>query len=136
MRRVIVLAAFLLAAWLTATRALADPCAAPLPTRAGATLSGRVEWNGDGDGRCVRTAAGLVEVRLADFNAPEKGEHGWREARGALRDLAMNRWAVCTVRAGRYGRTNTYDRVLAVCRVGGRRLGDAMRAKGVTEGGR
>jgi len=119
-----------------AAPALADPCNAPLPTREGSTFSGRVEYVGDGDGLCVRTEAGLVEVRLADFNAPEVGEPGWREAKLDLRDIAMHRWAVCTVTGGRYGRTTSYDRVIAVCRIGGRRLGDAMRAEGAPEGGR
>jgi hypothetical protein len=30
----------------------------------------------------------------------------------------------------------TYDRMSAVCRIGGRSLGDLMRAAGVAEGGR
>ena len=78
----------------------------------------------------------LKGVGQNDTNAPEKGQPGWREAKSILRALAYERWAVCTVASGRYRRTISYDRVIAVCRVEGRRLGDAMRARGAPEGGR
>ena len=35
----------------------------------------------------------------------------------------------------RNGRVVVYDRVIATCRVNGRRVGDLMRAAGVREGG-
>lgn len=112
-----------------ATSAEADPCEAPLP-RQGTTFAGPVTYIGDGDSLCITTPAGQIEVRLADFNAPELQEPGGREARETLRRLVMGRRAVC--RAGR----RSYDRVVARCEVGGTSIGDLMRRAGVREGGR
>ncbi|HYD26926.1 nuclease [Brevundimonas sp.] len=107
---------------LAASPALADPCEAPLPTREGQTFSGPIGWVIDGDSICVRTADGLVEVRLEDADAAELGTP---EGEAAKRRMMRNkaRHAVCTVRRGRNGRTTSYDRVIAVCRVGGVSLG-------------
>lgn len=109
--------------------ARADPCEAPLP-RQGTTFIGPVTYVGDGDSLCVTTPAGQVEIRLADFNAPELQEPGGRDARETLRRLVMGRRAIC--RAGR----RSYDRVVARCEVGGTGIGDLMRRAGVREGGR
>lgn len=111
------------------TPALADPCEAPLP-RPGTLFQGRVEYVGDGDSLCVKTASGLVEVRLADFNAPELREPNGLAARETLRRLTMGQTASC--RAGR----RSYDRVVAHCTVRRARIGDMMRSAGVDEGGR
>ena len=111
-----------------ATSAHADPCEAPLP-REGATFSGPVTYIGDGDSLCVTTASGQVEVRIADFNAPELREPGGQAAKETLRRLVFGRTATC--RAGR----RSYDRVVARCTVNGRSVGDLMRAAGVREGG-
>lgn len=54
--------------------AYADPCKAPLPAQAGVQFSGTVRYVGDGDSLCVGRTADpntWIEVRLADFNAPE-----------------------------------------------------------------
>lgn len=112
-----------------ATSAHADPCEAPLP-REGITFAGPVTYVGDGDSLCITTPAGQVEIRLADFNAPELQEPGGRDARETLRRLVMGRRAIC--RAGR----RSYDRVVARCEVGGISIGDLMRRAGVEEGGR
>lgn len=137
---------------LVATPALADPCKAipdrgPMPAylAKGRTFSGPVTYVGDGDSMCVdvqvmlvqRGAAGRaggagatwVEVRVADFYAPELHAAGGREAKTALERIAKDKQVVCT--AGR----RTYDRVVGTCRIGGRTIGDLMRAAGVTEGG-
>lgn len=111
------------------TPALADPCEAPLP-RPGTLFQGRVEYVGDGDSLCVKTASGLVEVRLADFNAPELREPDGRSARETLRRLGMGQIASC--RAGR----RSYDRVVAHCTIRRERIGDMMRSAGIDEGGR
>jgi micrococcal nuclease len=122
-----------------ASPVLADPCKAipdhgPAPAylRPGATFSGPVVYVGDGDSLCVAVGPGpaqWVEVRLADFYAPELSQAGGPEAKAALDLIAKGRAAVCIAEH------QTYDRVAAVCRVGGRSLGDLMRAAGVREGG-
>ena len=59
---------------LSAAPAYADPCKAPLPPQPGVQFSGTVRYVGDGDGLCVGKTADpseWVEVRLADFDAPE-----------------------------------------------------------------
>lgn len=128
-------------ALLLAGPALADPCRAipqkgPMPASLarGERFSGPVVHVGDGDSLCVavgpRRGADWVEVRLADFYAPELHESGGRAARDALARITSGRRVDCVSRG------RTWDRVAAVCRLGGRSLGDHMRAAGVAEGGR
>lgn len=121
-----------LMAMLLASPALADPCEAPLP-KPGATFAGQVRYVGDGDGFCVGTGPdphNWIEVRLADFYAPEINEPGGEAAKAALTRIAKEKRAEC-VAGGR-----SYDRVVAQCRIEGRKLGELMRASGVREGGR
>lgn len=125
-----------------ASPVLADPCtripdrgSMPAELRAGSTFSGPVVYVGDGDSLCVQTIPGIggrgwVEVRLADFNAPELSEPNGRAARETLSRLTMGRTIRC--RAGR----RSWDRVVAHCTLGDRNLGDLMRDAGVREGGR
>lgn len=115
-------------ALLAAGPAFADPCEAPLP-KAGERFSGEVKYVGDGDSLCVETASGLVEVRLADFYAPELSEVGGPEAKRELKRVAMWRRLDCV--AGR----RSYDRVVAVCRRDGVSVGEIMKTL-VEEGGR
>jgi micrococcal nuclease len=120
--------------------ALADPCEAiprdgPLPPylHRGAEFSGPVPYVGDGDSLCVAIGADAsewVEVRLADFYAPELQEPGGEAAKAALGRIALGR--VVTCEAGR----RSYDRVVAACTLQGVSLGDRMRASGVVQGGR
>jgi hypothetical protein len=73
-----------------ATTAMADPCKAipdqgPMPTylQPGARFSGPVVYVGDGDSLCVGVGPqpdAWVEVRLADFTAPELNEPGGPQA--------------------------------------------------------
>lgn len=134
------------AAWLTSTAALAaDPCTAipehgPLPPyiALGKPFRGQVSHIIDGDGLCVATGNGpstWVEVRLADFFAPELNEGG-RAAKAALERLAMNRAIVCVPQLGFKGDIRTGDRIVARCQIGNRSVGDLMRGAGVREGGR
>jgi endonuclease YncB( thermonuclease family) len=128
--------------WLTAAPgpAHADPChyipdRGPLPAELhkGATFSGPVRYVGDGDSRCVGDSSEprlWVEVRLADFYAPELHSPGGMAAKAALDRLARNRHAVCTAGA------RSYDRVVALCRIDGVSIGDLMRRAGVAEGGK
>lgn len=121
-------------ALLLASEAVADPCEADLP-RPGVRFEGTARYVGDGDMVCVEVGgrsqgSTWVEVRLADFSAPELGEVGGPEARDTLRRMVMGRRLSCV--AGR----RSYDRVVAVCRLGGVSVGDLMRRAGVTEGGR
>ena len=88
---------------------------------------------GDGDSLCVGGGpdpATWVEVRLADFYAPELHDPGGANAKRVLERLTFGRPVSCV--AGR----RTYDRVAAVCTLRGVRLGDLMRAAAVPEGGR
>lgn len=116
--------------------AMAQSCAGPLPSQAGETFAGKVLYVTDGDGICVQGPRGRVKVRLGDFDAPEMREFGGPEAKAALRRIAEGRNVRCRVVRGRYGRTISYDRVIAVCTLNRRRLGEAMRAAGAPEGGR
>jgi micrococcal nuclease len=114
-----------------ASPALADPCTAPLPP-AGTEFSGVVRYVGDGDSLCVGPAADpttWIEVRLADFYAPELRAPGGEAAKATLTQLVKGRHAACA--AGR----RSYDRVVAQCTVNGHDIGNLMRAAGVREGG-
>ena len=119
-------------AWLWATPALADPCEGPLPAR-NTIFSGVVRYVGDGDGLCVGPAGRpdrWIEVRIADFYAPELHEQGGLDAKQRLERLVMGQTIAC--RAGR----RSYDRVIAACTIRGRPLGDLLRAQGGRQGGR
>lgn len=114
----------------TITPAMADPCNAELPQK-GEKFSGPVTYIVDGDGLCVGNDRGGIEVRLGDFDAPELREPGGKEAKAALERIALRRHVEC-IRTGR----KTWDRVVSVCTLNGRPLGDVMRAAGISEGGR
>jgi endonuclease YncB( thermonuclease family) len=118
--------------------AFADPCEGQLPHRAGQTFSGTVRYVGDGDSLCVGQSNDpntWIEVRLADFNAPEFHSPTGPQAKAALERIAMGHVAQCVAGGGRHGNVTSYDRVIATCSVNGRRIGDLMRAAGVREGG-
>lgn len=123
-----------------AAPALADPCEAPVRGyKAGQTVSGTVLYVGDADSVCValgRDPSTWLEIRLADFYGPELNSPGGRQGKAAMERLAFGKQAVCTVqRSDRGNHTYSYDRLIAVCRVGGTSLGDQMRRAGVQEGG-
>jgi len=130
----------ILIALAAAAPALADPCKAipdkgPMPSHLarGSSFSGTVVYVGDGDSLCVATGprrgADWVEVRVADFYAPELSAPGGREAKAALARIAMGRTAACRAQK------RSYDRVVARCVVDGRSIGDHLRRAGVREGG-
>lgn len=123
-----------------AAPALADPCEAPVKGfKAGQAFAGEVRYVGDGDSICVGSSADpstWIEVRLSDFYAPELREPGGEAAKREMVSLTDGRTARCTAVIGDHGRTVSYDRVIAVCRVGGVSLGDLMRRASVAEGGR
>ncbi|HQT52211.1 MAG TPA: nuclease [Phenylobacterium sp.] len=122
-----------------APAALADPCKAipdrgPMPgyLSPGSTFSGPVAYVGDGDSMCVAVGQGpqtWVEVRVADFYAPELHAPGGAQAKAALERITRGKRAICKARH------RSSDRVVAVCRIGGRSVGDLMRSAGVAEGG-
>lgn len=118
--------------------ARADPCEGRLPSQAGQAFSGPVRYVGDGDSLCLGASdspATWIEVRLSDFNAPELHDPGGREARERLSGLVQDRTLTCVAEHGRNGRVIVWDRVIAACRLGGRRVGDLLRAAGAREGG-
>jgi micrococcal nuclease len=120
--------------------ARADPCdlipeRGPMPAevRSGQAFSGPVVYVGDGDSLCVAlgpSQSQWAEVRLADFYAPELHEAGGSEAKASLGRLVEGKSVEC-IAANR-----SYDRVVAVCRLRGRKVGDLMRSAGIQEGGR
>ncbi len=121
-----------------ATMARADPCEGRLPTRHGETFAGTVRYVGDGDSLCVGQTSNpddWIEVRLADFDAPELREREGRRSRDILTRLTRGRQVTCTATRGRSGRVLSYDRVIATCRLGRQRLGDLLRTQRAPEGG-
>lgn len=112
--------------------AWADPCTAPIPAT-GSSFSGQVRYVGDGDSLCVGPSgnpATWIEVRVADFYAPELHTPDGPKAKATLERIALGLTAQCV--AGR----RSYDRVVARCTIGGSSIGDMMRRAGVREGGR
>ena len=100
--------------------------------RRGRVCSGSVVYVGDGDSLCVALGpshAQRAEVRLADFYAPELHDAGRPEAKKALSRLVEGKKVECIAEH------RNYDRVVAVCRLRGRSVGDLMRSSGVGEGG-
>ncbi|AUW59278.1 nuclease [Sphingobium sp. SCG-1] len=119
-------------AWAWASPALADPCEKALPAK-GTSFSGIVRYVGDGDRLCdglARRPSHWIEVRLADFYAPELHERGGQVAKRRLQRIVMGKTLVC--RAGR----RSYDRVVGACTAGGRPLGTVLGNAGGVEGGR
>lgn len=112
--------------------AFSDPCTAPLPAL-GSSFSGIVRYVGDGDSICVGTStdpSSWIEVRIADFYAPELHAPGGTQAKVTLERIGLGRDVRCM--AGR----RSYDRVIAQCSLNGTSVGDLMRRAGITEGGR
>lgn len=117
---------------LVPTAALADPCTAPLP-QPGTSFSGTVRYVGDGDSICVGSSSAAstwIEVRVADFYAPELHTADGPKAKAAMERVALGRNVQCT--AGK----RSYDRVVAQCSLNGTSIGELMRREGVIEGGR
>lgn len=128
--RIAIIAACVAGAW--ASPALADPCEGALPPK-GTAFSGVVRYVGDGDGLCIGPTGRpdrWIEIRLADFYAPELHEPGGVEAKRRLERIVMGKPLAC--HAGR----RSYDRVVATCTLGGRPLRGLLRAAGGAEGGR
>jgi endonuclease YncB( thermonuclease family) len=116
----------------------ADPCKATLPTQAGVRFFGVVRYVGDGDGLCVGKTADpreWIEVRLADFNAPELHQPGGAAAKAALEGIALHHTVICMTERGRGGRVISYDRVIARCWIGPDSIGELLRQAGVLAGG-
>lgn len=120
--------------------AAADPCRAvpdrgPTPDHLapGQSFSGPVVYVGDGDSLCVDVGGGpdaWVEVRLADFYASELNSAGGATAKQALEDATRGQNLDCVAQ------DRSYDRVVALCVIDGRSVGDILRDAGLREGGR
>lgn len=122
----------------------ADPCKAipdqgPAPSwlKPGTTISGPVTYIVDGDGLCVaaipgreRDPATWVEIRVADFYAVELNDPGGQAEKAALERLVAGKTVSCKIQK------QSYDRAVAACTIGGRSVGQLLRAQGVSEGGR
>jgi len=106
----------------------------------GQTFTGPVVHIIDGDGLCVevpntnvegtKVGDNWVEVRIADFYAPETSEPGGTEATQALTRIAFGKPVSCKADH------RSYDRVVAQCFLDGKSLGDLMREAHIAEGGR
>jgi endonuclease YncB( thermonuclease family) len=121
-----------------ASPAKADPCEGPLPNRSGVEFSGTVRYVGDGDSLCVGQTDDpneWIEVRIADFDAPELHRPGGEAAKAALVRLALGQPVVCTTERGRSGRVISFDRVIARCWIGSVSIGNLLRRAGIAEGG-
>jgi len=121
-----------------ASPAKADPCEGPLPSRPSVEFSGAVRYVGDGDSLCVGQTDDpneWIEVRIADFDAPELHRPGGEAAKAALVRLALGQPVACTTERGRRGRVVSFDRVIARCWIGSASIGDLLRRAGVAEGG-
>lgn len=104
----------------------------PAELRQGRVFMGPAPYVGEGDSLCVALGKApnrWVEVRLADFFAPELAEPGGSRARDVLIRITRGRRVECV--AG----SRSLDRVVAVCRIAGVSIGDMLRAAGVAEGG-
>lgn len=122
-----------------ATTVHADPCKAipdkgPLPAHLGpgTVVEGPVTYVGDGDGLCVAlgdTPDRWVEIRLADFYAPELGEPGGPQAKRILERIVLGRRLACRIEK------QSYDRAIARCALGAEAVGDLLRRNGAKEGG-
>ena len=132
-------ALLMLAGLVVSTAAHADPCTARVSGyRPGEVVRGTIHYVGDGDSLCVgpsRDPSTWVEIRLADWFAPELHDAGGRQAKRALERL-LGQTAVCTAVRGQDGRTASYDRLIAICSVRGRTIADQMRRAGIEQGGR
>lgn len=131
-------AAFALMLFSWAAPAQADPCEGRLPAAAGQKFAGLIRYVGDGDSLCVGQSPDpqtWIEVRLADFDAPELHAPEGRRAKMLLEQIAFGRRAQCEARRGRSGRVISHDRVIAVCRVDGRSVGDLLRERHAPQGG-
>ncbi len=118
--------------------AWADPCEGRLPGRAGEPFAGLVRYVGDGDSLCLGNTtdpATWIEVRLSDFDAPELHSATGRADRDRLVRLVARRRLDCVAVRGRNGRVIVHDRVIASCRLNGRRVGDLLRGAGGRDGG-
>lgn len=123
----------------SAENAFADPCEGELPSVAGVVFSGTVRHVIDGDGWCVGQSGDpstWIEVRSSDFDAAELRTAEGRRGKAIAERVLLGRQMRCRSSTGRDGHTVvTYDRVLAVCSVDGRRVADVLRDAGVPEGG-
>lgn len=118
--------------------ARADSCEAPLPSHAGTTFTGTVRYVGDGDSLCVGQTPDpneWIEVRLSDINAPEVHADSGKAARAAVVRLSLGRQVTCEAKRGCDGRVISFDRVIALCRIGHQSIGDLLREAGIAEGG-
>jgi endonuclease YncB( thermonuclease family) len=78
----------------------------------------------DGDTFC----AGVIEVRVADLDAPERGTREGKAATGALVDILRGQVLTCEARG------TSFDRVVAICRLDdGRALDGLMIASGTAK---
>jgi len=104
-RRVLSPPAFVLCAFAfsaMATPARAAPCEGRLPSQPGQQFSGTVRYVGDGDGLCVGNSSDpntWIEVRLADFDAPELRAPDGRLSKSLLEQVAFGQNVACAARA-------------------------------------
>jgi len=89
---------------------LAIPWSAPTAQCSRGTLTGEVTYVRDGD----TIELGEMAIRLQGLAAPEWNEPGGTEAREAMIELVHHHTVLCELDG-----TRTYDRCVAICRLGG-----------------
>jgi endonuclease YncB( thermonuclease family) len=92
-----------------------------LPAHSAAELRGRVIEVVDGDSLTLRVDERPVRVRLAQIDAPERGQPWWRRSRRALAELGIEREARVEVVD-----VDAYGRVVGEVYVAGRHLNAEM----------
>ena len=76
------------------------------------------------DGDTFMTSSRKKPVRLANYNAPEKGKRGYKASKDTLRSLISGKTVTIDVKA-----RDVYGRAVANVKAGGRSVNAAMRNK-------
>ena len=76
------------------------------------------------DGDTFRTASRKNPIRLASFNAPEKGQRGYAKATTALRNMIEGEVVSIDTKA-----RDKYGRAVADVKIGRKSVNNAMKAK-------
>lgn len=76
------------------------------------------------DGDTIETSRRKISVRLANVNAPEKGQKGGAAAKKALEDLVLGEMVTVETKA-----RDPYGRAVATVRLGRKNINNAMNRK-------
>lgn len=74
------------------------------------------------DGDTFMTSSRKKPVRIANYNAPERGQRGYKGSKDALKSMISGKTVTVEVKA-----KDVYGRSVANVKVGGRSISNAMR---------